>query len=117
MWDKEKPLKILKYYSMVSIAVCIFFVIEVNNYFPPLTIFVNPTIEYLENQKNNVLIKDEKEKLPRLIMYQKMILKNDKLNSNIKFAIIILSIPFIFISLFLYNISTKQLKLLKEAQD
>jgi len=117
MWDNKKPLKILKYYSMVSIAVCIFFVIEANNYFPPLTIFVNPTIKYLEHQKDSVSTKDEKEKLPRLIMYQEMILENDKLNSNIKFAIIILSILFIFISLFLYNISTKQLKLLKEASD
>jgi len=117
MWDKKKPLKILKYYSMASIAVCIFFIIEENNYFPPLTLFVNPTIEYLEHQKDSASIKDEKEKLPKLIIYQEMILKNDKINSNIKFSIIILSILFILISLFLYNISTKQLKLLKEALD
>jgi hypothetical protein len=110
MWNNKKSLQVLRYYSIVSIIMCLFFIMKANEYFPPLTLVVNPTIEYLEQQKSTVSAKDKKEELSNLIIHQKILLKNDKYTSDIKFNIMLLSALFIFISILLYIVCTRQLK-------
>jgi hypothetical protein len=111
MWDNKKLIQILRYYSTVSIVICLFFVMEVNSYFPPVSLIVNPTIQYLKQQKKILPTKDKKEEISRLIVHQKIVLRHDKYISNIKFSVEVLSILFLFISTILYILSTRQLKL------
>ena len=111
MWNNKKSLEILKYYSIISIVICLFFVMKANEYFPPVSLITNPTIKYLEKQKELLPTKDRKEKLSKLILHQKIILRHDKYISSIKHSVTILSIVFIFISILLYILSTRQLNL------
>jgi len=111
MWSKKKLVKILRYYSLLSIVMCLFFAMTANEYFPPLEDITNSTIKYLEKQKNIVEKKDKKEELSRLITYQKIILRNDEYTSNLKFNVMTSSILLLLISIILYIVSTRQLKL------
>jgi hypothetical protein len=111
MWDNKKLIQILRYYSTVSIVICLFFVMEVNSYFPPVSLIANPTIRYLEQQKKILPTKEKKEEVSRLILHQKIVLRHDKYISNIKLNVNVLSILFLFISIILYILSTRQLKL------
>ena len=111
MWHRKKLIQTLRYYSTVSIIMCLFLAIFANNYFPPLDLLTNPTIDYLEEQKSMVQSEDEKEKLSTLIKYQKIILKNDEYTSSLKFNVMSSSILFLLLSVILYILSTRQLKL------
>ena len=90
---------------------CLFFAMTANEYFPPLELVTNPTIKYLEKQKDIVERKDKKEELSKLIKHQKIILKNDEYTSSLKFNVMSLSIILLLVSVLLYILSTRQLKL------
>ena len=77
-----------------------------------MNLVTNPTIKYLEEQKSIVERKDKKEELSKLITHQKIILKNDKYTSSLKFNVMSLSIVLLLISILLYILSTRQLKLI-----
>ena len=85
--------------------------IAVDEYFPPLKILTSTTIHYLEKQKSIEKREDKQKELAQLIQYQKIISKNDEYTSNLKFRVMSLSIILLFISVLVYILTTRQLKL------
>ncbi len=111
MWNKNKLIKMLRYYSILSIIMCLFLLIAVNKYFPPLKVLTGTTINYLEEQRNIEKKEDKQKELTELIQYQKIISKHDEYTSNLKFHVMSLSIVLLFVSILVYILTTKQLKL------
>ena len=85
--------------------------ITINEYFPPLKVLTSTTISYLEEQKSKEEREDKQKELAQLIQYQKMISQNDEYTSNFKFRVMSLSIILLFISIIVYILTTRELKL------
>ena len=110
MWDRTKSIKILRYYSVVAIVMCILFVMRANEYFPPVSAMAEPTMYYLQEKELSSPDAKEKEKIEQLIKYQKMAIRHDDHVSEVKTNIMILSAIFLFISVAIYILSTRELK-------
>jgi len=110
MWDRNKAIKILRYYSLFAVLMSVFFVMCINEYFPPVSSAASPGLKYLEAKKISTSDTEEKEKIEALISNQKIIMLYDKHVSDVKDNIMILSSIFLIASILIFIDSSRELK-------